>query len=292
MHVAQSNPEDGAPGVLTSLSASGTKALVSLGELTVHDLTVVGALTLTLAGGAKGYRHCMEVWLRQDSSGHSVTLPSNVTWLAGSTPTISTTPNSITVLQFATSDGGATWGAQVVGASGGSGMANPMTTAGDIITGGSAGAAQRLAVGSANQVLTVVSGAPAWAANPGGGADALEFVIDGGGSAITTGMKGYIQVPWACTINQSTLLADQSGSIVVDVWKCSYSNFDAGSTHPVSGDKITASAPPTISSATKAQDSTLTGWTTSLAAGDILGFNVNSITTCTRVTISLKVAKS
>jgi len=45
-----------------------------------------------------------------------------------------------------------------------SGFANPMTTAGDIITGGTAGAAQRLAAGTASQVLTVVSGAPAWAA--------------------------------------------------------------------------------------------------------------------------------
>ena len=122
--------------------------------------------------------------------------------------------------------------------------------------------------------------------------DAIEFVIDGGGSAITTGVKGYLEIPYACTINRATLLADQSGSIVVDVWKTTYASFDGGATHPVSGDKITASAPPTISSATKAQDATLTGWTTSVSAGDILAFNVNSATTVTRITISLKVAKS
>jgi hypothetical protein len=121
---------------------------------------------------------------------------------------------------------------------------------------------------------------------------AIEFVIDGAGATITTGVKGYIEVPFACTINRATLLADQSGSIVVDVWKTTYSSFDGGSTHPVAGDKITASAPPTISSATKAQDSTLTGWTTSISAGDILAFNVNSVTTCQRVTISLKVTKT
>ena len=119
--------------------------------------------------------------------------------------------------------------------------------------------------------------------------DVIEFVIDGGGSVITTGVKGYIEVPFACTITRSTLLADQSGSIVVDVFKCTYAQFDAGSAHPVSGDKITASAPPTISSTTKAQDSTLTGWTTAISAGDILAFNVNSVTTVQRATISLKV---
>ena len=121
--------------------------------------------------------------------------------------------------------------------------------------------------------------------------DALEFVIDGGGSALTTGMKGYLEVPFACTITRATLLADQSGSVVVDVFRSTYSDF-APPTHPVSGDKLTASAPPTISTATKSQDATLTGWTTSLAAGDVLGFNVNSATTITRVTCSLKVTRT
>jgi hypothetical protein len=45
-----------------------------------------------------------------------------------------------------------------------------MTTAGDIIKGGASGAAARLAVGTNGQVLTVASGAPAWAAASEGGA--------------------------------------------------------------------------------------------------------------------------
>ncbi len=129
-------------------------------------------------------------------------------------------------------------------------------------------------------------------ASTAGAVAAIGFLIDGGGATITTGMKGYIEVPFACTINRNTLLGDQSGSIVVNIWKCTYSQFDAGSTHPVVGDKITASAPPTISTATKSQDSTLTGWTTAVAAGDILAFNVDSVTTMQRVTLSLKVTKT
>ena len=116
---------------------------------------------------------------------------------------------------------------------------------------------------------------------------AIAFVIDGGGAVITTGAKGYVEVPFACTINRATMLADQSGSIVVDVWKDTYANYP-----PVDADSITASAPPTISGATKSQDSTLTGWTTSIAAGDVLGFNVDSASTVTRVTLSLKVTKT
>ncbi|WP_232453361.1 hypothetical protein [Burkholderia ubonensis] len=56
---------------------------------------------------------------------------------------------------------------------GGGGMTNPMTTLGDIITGASGGTPQRLAVGSSGQVLTVVSGVPAWAAATGGGGGSL-----------------------------------------------------------------------------------------------------------------------
>lgn len=58
---------------------------------------------------------------------------------------------------------GTTW----VAATPSSGFSNPMTTLGDIITGGVSGAAQRLGVGSESQVLKVVSGVPAWAAESG-----------------------------------------------------------------------------------------------------------------------------
>lgn len=50
----------------------------------------------------------------------------------------------------------------------GGGMTNPMTTAGDIIIGGASGTPARLAIGTNAYVLTVVAGAPAWAAAGGG----------------------------------------------------------------------------------------------------------------------------
>lgn len=115
----------------------------------------------------------------------------------------------------------------------------------------------------------------------------ITYVIDGGGAAITTGLKGYLEIPFACTIDRWTLLADQSGSIVVDLWKDTYANAP-----PVIGDVITASAKPTISTAVKAQSSTLTGWTATIAAGDVLAFNVNSVTGIQRVTLSLRVRKT
>jgi hypothetical protein len=122
---------------------------------------------------------------------------------------------------------------------------------------------------------------------PGAAVSAIEIVIDGGGVAITTGIKGDLVVPFACTINEATILADQSGSIVIDVWKDTYANYP-----PVVGDSITASAKPTISSATKSQDATLTGWTTSVSAGDTLRFNVDSCTSITRIVLVLKVTRT
>ncbi|HRO02416.1 MAG TPA: hypothetical protein PLS69_02275 [Terricaulis sp.] len=113
-------------------------------------------------------------------------------------------------------------------------------------------------------------------------------VIDGGGAAITTGVKGDIgPFPFACEIEEVTALADQSGSIVIDVWKDSYANYP-----PVDGDSITASAPVTISAAVKSQNATLTGWNKSIAAGDTLRFNVDSAATIQRVTLTFKLRKT
>ena len=115
----------------------------------------------------------------------------------------------------------------------------------------------------------------------------IEFVIDGGGAVITTGIKGDLEVPFDCTIDSALVVADQSGSIVIDIWKDTLANFP-----PTDADSITSSAPPTLSSATNSLDSTLTGWTKSLTKGEILRFNVDSATTVTRVTLSLKITRA
>lgn len=111
--------------------------------------------------------------------------------------------------------------------------------------------------------------------------------LDGNGVALTTGVKADLYVPFACTITSVTMLADQVGSIVVDIWKDTYANYP-----PTVADTITAAALPTITAANKSQDTTLTGWTKTVAAGDTLRFNVNSAATVTRLNLSLTVTKS
>jgi hypothetical protein len=111
--------------------------------------------------------------------------------------------------------------------------------------------------------------------------------IDGGGATITTGAKSLrLRVPYACTITGWELVADQSGSAVVDIWKDTYANYP-----PTNADSITGSAKPTLSTQDKAQSSTLTGWVTSLAAGDYIEIEVESATSVQVLTLTLTVAR-
>jgi hypothetical protein len=110
--------------------------------------------------------------------------------------------------------------------------------------------------------------------------------IDGGGEELIVGTNTWVVLPFNATITGWTILADQSGSCVVDVRKTSYANFPAEA-----GDSITNSTPPTLTSQLKNTSTTLTGWTTSLSKGDILVFNVNSVDTITRVTVVLNLQK-
>jgi hypothetical protein len=109
----------------------------------------------------------------------------------------------------------------------------------------------------------------------------LNFVIDGGGSVITTGVKGHIVLDGNYNVTGWTIIADRSGSIVVDVRRATYTNFPT--TTSISGTEN-----PTISSGQKNEDLTLTSWTTTLSARDVLEFVVDSAATVERVTVALR----
>jgi len=153
------------------------------------------------------------------------------------------------------------------------------------------GAQQTGTLEATGQVINFTGGATVTQASPGviqvavGSAVApIEFVIDGGGVAITTGSKGYLEIPYACTITAVRLMADQSGSIDVSIKKANYATMPTTTS-------IVAADHPVLSSAVKSQDTTLTGWTTAIAAGDWLEYVVNSASVVTRVTLSLTVTR-
>lgn len=111
----------------------------------------------------------------------------------------------------------------------------------------------------------------------------FEIVIDGGGQAIAPGVVYDFEVPFDVTILSAKLTADQAGSIVIDLWKDSYENYPA-----TVEDSVCASAKPTLSSALKSEDLTLTGWTKTWTKGEWVRVSVDSATTVTRVTLSLR----
>lgn len=116
----------------------------------------------------------------------------------------------------------------------------------------------------------------------------ISFIISGGGSPITTGVQGFLEIPFACTINRVTLLADQVGSETIDIWKTTYALAP-----PTVTNSIAASALPTLTSEQTFQDSLLLGWTTAVSAGDIIAYDVQTADgVLEQVTVSLKCTAS
>lgn len=120
------------------------------------------------------------------------------------------------------------------------------------------------------------------------------ITIDGGGSVPSTGIKGFIQIPFGCTITGWSIVADQSGSASLDIWFLAGSAPPAAPGIPTSSNKISASAPAALSSAQSAAGgaSAISTWTAALSQWGTLAFNLSSVTTCTRITLELQLSRT
>lgn len=116
-------------------------------------------------------------------------------------------------------------------------------------------------------------------------ATTITVTFDGSGSVLTTGAPSQARIPdlKAMTITSWTLVSEQSGSVVIDVWKSTYSSYP-----PVVGGSIAGTEKPTLSSADKNQDTSLSTWSTSIADGDCLIFNIDSVTTIEKCVLTIK----
>jgi len=113
---------------------------------------------------------------------------------------------------------------------------------------------------------------------------ALAFKIN---DANSTGLKGFLHVPFDCEITGYSLLADVAGNVVVDIWVDVFANFP-----PTIADTITAAAKPTLAAAQGVLSTVLTGWTVALTAGDVIAFNIDSTLTLTELLVTLFVEKT
>jgi hypothetical protein len=105
----------------------------------------------------------------------------------------------------------------------------------------------------------------------------ISFSVDGQGAVPAVGdILVYPTAAFACTITRIDISGNPSGSITVDVWK------RAGAI-PTSAQKISASAPLTLSSAQLAQNGSISGWSTSVSSGDVFGFSIATVSAVTKV---------
>lgn len=114
-------------------------------------------------------------------------------------------------------------------------------------------------------------------------------VFDGGGAALTTGVKLDLTLDFACSVLAWTLLLDAASTVRVDVWKDSYGNYPPTVADSLAG--VDANKPQTAA-AVKASGG-VTGWTTTaIAAGDTLRFNLDVATVAARATLALKLRRT
>lgn len=105
--------------------------------------------------------------------------------------------------------------------------------------------------------------------------------FDGNGSTPTVGSIGYVVATFSGDIENWYITSDVSGSAVVDVWK-------VNGAIPTNANSISTVDKPTLSSQQLNSDGTLAGWSdTTCTYGDVFGFELESVSTCNRVTVQI-----
>jgi hypothetical protein len=114
----------------------------------------------------------------------------------------------------------------------------------------------------------------------------IGMFFDGGGVALANNqVKYFTWLGGACTVAGWAITVD-TGTITFDIWKKA-----TGTAIPTVSDTIVASAAPAIASGTALKSTTMTGWTTSVADGDIFGFKITAISSATQSSIILQCAQ-
>lgn len=108
-----------------------------------------------------------------------------------------------------------------------------------------------------------------------------------GGAAIVAADANlvYVRAPVAGTImGVSIATVGGNGSCSVDVWRDTHANFP-----PTVADTICGGNKPAIAASSVDLDTTLTGWTTTVNAGDWFAFKLESSSTFTGIFVQLHI---
>lgn len=111
--------------------------------------------------------------------------------------------------------------------------------------------------------------------------------FDGGGSVITVGSKVYIICPFAGTITGWNIVSNGvSPTCTIDIWK-----IPTGTSLPTVLNTITG-IKPALTTGNAIRSTTLTGWITSVSAGDIFCINIDAVTISTLLNFEIEILKS
>jgi hypothetical protein len=101
----------------------------------------------------------------------------------------------------------------------------------------------------------------------------IGITVDGSGGVITAGQKGYVRIPYACTITSWSILTGNAGTGATVTFDILRANNAIPSVSLVGG----GTKPFLTSNTAQIASAAPAGWTSvTLAANDILGFNVES----------------
>ena len=116
----------------------------------------------------------------------------------------------------------------------------------------------------------------------------LIFTISNGTSALTTANKAWVCMPYNAKIISWDVSILPAGAVQLDVMTDIASGFP-----PIAGDTNTGTFKPHIDATnTVSSDATLAGWDTNLLQNEYVMVSVDSATTATQVTLSLRLKKN
>lgn len=110
---------------------------------------------------------------------------------------------------------------------------------------------------------------------------------DNNGGTIASGVCGYFVAGHSGTITGWDLIGATSGTIIFDVWKTT------GSTLPTVSNSICGTSKPRITAGVYSGSTNLSAWSgLTYSSGDKFGFNIDSVTGFTNVSLTIKGTKS
>jgi len=141
--------------------------------------------------------------------------------------------------------------------------------------------------GETGPVGVTGSGATGVRGIEGGYTGTMNIIVEGGSSAISSGTKGNIRAPFDLTLQNWTVLAEETGTIYFNIYKGTYAAFPPSSKmHP----GLTG---PHIVNGIKNQDLDISDWdTTSMGKGEIMRVEVDGSQSITNASLSFDFNKS